>query len=303
MAFSRDSLPLMWESMGYVTNPGYGFFAYPPFILELSLPFRAAMNAVAGWYDQRIVYLAALVALCVLSMLLTRHAESHAPLLAFLVLNPFLAMFFPHGRNDIICLVFLVAMVAAMASRRMLLAAAMLAIACGTKQFAWFYVPFFAALLLSSAAKDRRRTLIRCGVIFPLISAAIWLPFALWDPRGLFRGIILPQGPMFPYRPRGYGVADILIFWKQIDTYRDPLSLTVPAVLSASAILALGCWRAYRRAQFDETLMWCATALFVFLFFNRYVATNHFGMVLSLWVLGAALRAMPPAAAPKPAAA
>jgi hypothetical protein len=295
MARGLDSAPRIWTRMGFDSNPAHHFFPYPPLILFLSAPFYAIGKAIHGWYDQRLVYLLALIALAIACIYLARGQKrlesAQAPFLGFVILNPFLARYLPPGRNDIVCLLFLFLTVVALLKNRWVLTSVLLALACGAKQTAWFLVPLFFAMIASESVetdrRSRKKLLIRSAVIFASVSLVVWLPFLIWDAGDLLHDVIVAQGAAYPFRPHGFGITDLLIFFGAIDSHRDALSLLLPGLLLTLAPLGWGCWRVYRNGRLSELLLWFSLSLLTFMFFCRFFAPNHFAVPFTTLLLSA----------------
>jgi hypothetical protein len=281
--------------MGFDSNPAHTFFPYPPFILILSAPFYLLLKPIAGWYDQRLVYLLVLAALAIACLKFSRRQKDlkskTAPFLGFVVLNPFLVRYLLAGRNDIVCLLFLFLMVMALVRSRWVSACILLALACGVKQVAWFMIPFFFALAASPTAgsswQTRKALLVRTGIAFAAVSLVIWLPFLIWNGRGLLYDVLVAQGSAYPFRPHGFGVTDLLMFFGVVDSYRDDTSMLLPGLLAALALLVWGCLRVYRCGRLSAGLLWFGLCLLSFLFFSRFFAPNHFVIPFIMLLLAA----------------
>lgn len=90
-----------------------------------------------------------------------------------------------------------------------------LGLALASKQIAWFYIPFYAILIMRQYSfKEAVQRLSVAG----LVALAINLPFILWNPHAWMAGVLAPVAdPMFPM---GVGL---------ISLSATPLQLTLPS--------------------------------------------------------------------------
>jgi hypothetical protein len=289
MSLGMDSTPQLWKSMGFEHNPAYDFYPYPPGMLVLSAPFYLVFDTLFGWYDQRIIYLLFVVLLFWIGLRLANSEEQRSPLVAFIVLNPFLAVFLPTGRNDIVCLTLVLGVVLAIKRERILWTAILLALACASKQYAWFFVPFVGVLFYARYKNENisLKKLRLLLIVFFGSSLVIWLPFLIWAPLDLLYDLFVGQSIVYPYRPRGFGIADFLIVFNLIDSHRDSLSLLVPMLFAVLGVITVGVYRCYHcRYQLGSVLKWYGITLFVLLFFSKFFAANHFALVSIVLILG-----------------
>ena len=289
MAEGRDSHPELWRSLGFEENPAYHFYPYPPFTLLLSLPFCLASHAVIGWFDQRMVYVVAWAVLAVLAYRLPAAPRWRLPLMALLVFNPIAAMFFVPGRNDILCQVLLAATLFLLTRRHTRSSAVLLGLSCGVKQFAWLLVPFYLAHLYSRAPEQTGRS--RCHRLarlsWPLLLSAgvVMVPFLVWDPTGFLHGLVVAQGSVYPFRSNSLGVANFLILFEAIQSYRDRFPLLAFEVFIVLPVCAYGVRRVFIQRTVSSMLVWYAVTLLLFLFFGRHFAHNYLAVVFSMMAM------------------
>ena len=290
MAEGADSDPQVWQAYGLEENPAFDFFPYPPGVLLVSLPVKGASEAMFGGYDQRLVYLLAYLLLIIALSKITPNKDLVAPVLALIALNPLLVFYLAPGRNDILFVTSLTITIAFWSRDRWGWAGLCLALACSFKQFAWPLVPLFLAHA-AGATRTRERWLTpavkRALLGFTVTTALIWLPFFVWDGGALISDLITGQGALYPLRVRGYGVADLLVFFGFIESNSQSFPLFPLMILGAGTTLVWGCVRSYRSRDLGTALRFYGLVLFVTLFFGRYVAANHFSGVMSAWLLAA----------------
>jgi hypothetical protein len=107
------------------------------------------------------------------------------------------------GNLDVLTIVFLV--LAWLWRERGWRSAVVLGLAVACKQPAWFFVLFYAILILRTyGLRELTRRLMLAGGIALLLN----LPFILWDPQAFFAGIMAPiSDPMFPM---GVGIVGLV---------------------------------------------------------------------------------------------
>jgi hypothetical protein len=289
MAQSPDSDPHLWASLGLKENPGFSFYAYPPLTFLLSLPVYVVWKAAFGWFDERIIYLTAMAMLAFFGYRLARGSALRLPFLSLLIVNPLGSPFFLHGFNDILCITFLVMTIYALRKDTLVLSSLFLGLACGVKQFAWIMVPFYLAYLVGQAGPGRKgwRRLgdaLRRSWPLWLVIGAVFLPFLVWDPMALFRGLIERKGPgegsAYPFRAGGLGFSNLLIClqWVTSPTQRFPNTLFyIFLVLPA---MSLGLWWTVRRKSVAAMLTGYFGTLFLVLYFSCYFAPNYLWLLL-----------------------
>ena len=290
MAEGADSDPALWEELGMEENPAFDFFPYPPGVLLVSVPIKAAIQISSDWYDQRLVYLLAYLLLILTLSRVTANKELVGPVLALVALNPLLVFYLPPGRNDILFVTSLAVTIVAWSRHRWGWAGLCLALACSFKQFAWLLVPLFLA---HTAGATRTQAGIwspglKKGLLGLIVtSVVIWLPFLAWDGGSLFNDLVLSQGALYPLRVRGFGVTDILVFLDLVQTNAQALPLLPLMAVAGLGTLAWGCVRSYRSGDLGTALRFYGVVLFITLFFGRYFAANHFGAVVTVWLFAA----------------
>jgi hypothetical protein len=293
MAQSADSDPDLWRSLGFDENPAYHFYPYPPLTFLASVPFAVGAHAAFGWFDERLVYLLAWLVLGVLAYRLPADRSWRWPLVVLLALNPISVRILITGRNDMLCETALIATVYLLTRRCHRLAALLLGVACGFKQFAWVLVPFYLAYALASAtpAPGERRWRAVARDCWPLAAAfgVVILPFLVWDPRGLLHGLLGAQGSIYPFRATSLGVTNFLMVGHALQSYRDAYPLWIPQLFLVVPVGLVGVWRVWARPALSTMLAWYAGTLLLLLFFGRHFAHNYLTVVFAMMVLAWAL--------------
>jgi hypothetical protein len=142
-------------------------YPYLPWTFLFSAPFKLASQALAGWYDQRMVYLLLFALTLALLPGLARRDDSRLFLVMLVGLNPIMGSDLIYGQNDSFVLAWIVlslwlwnrAQASGEGSSRrkalLLTSAAVFGLACASKPTAWFLAPFYLMLLTRQPAGER----------------------------------------------------------------------------------------------------------------------------------------------------
>ena len=198
-----------WSERG--GNPILHHHAYLPGTHLLMLPFYL-LGRAAGLFDPRFVTLLALVLAAVLASRLVQSPERRLAAAAVVLLNPLVYWQQIFGANDVLIVALLLVAVTLAEAGRPLAAAAVLGLACATKQLAWPFAPFLF-LYLSGAGSWRdlagpaRRRLLTAIVVAAAVFGAVVLPVAALDFRAFWADIVvynvgLPGGDNYPLGAR-----------------------------------------------------------------------------------------------------
>jgi hypothetical protein len=266
-------------------NPILHHHAYLPGTHLLMLP-GYLLARVLGWrFDPRFVTLLAygLGALCVGR--LVAQPERRLVAVAVVLLNPFAYWLQVFGANDILAVTLLLAALL-VGRKRPLWAAALLGLACATKQLAWPFAPF--VLLHLSGLRtlrdlrggDGRRCLRLVSTVALLVFAAVVLPLAALDPRAFWGDIVvynvgLPGADNYPLGGTpGFGFANVLVYFAMVKSLKD----YVP--LAASYLILLPIGLLLLRRQLKEgteaaALLSGSAALLASLYLSRVVHPNY----------------------------
>jgi len=266
-------------------NPALQHYPYLPLTFLLPLPVQAVMQKSVGWFDQRIVYLFFFLGVMMLGAILATDPSRRLFLTHILGLNPLFAVFLIEGRNDVLPLFWILLTVALLQRGRLRLSALALALACATKQFAWFFVPFYMVYACGSGSwRDRRRRLTPPLVVFGFVSAAIVLPWLLWDSGAFLEDILGFQSGITPgaYPVAGMGLSAALNaiggLGSAVETY--PFWVLQAAVgLPLMAFLLRKLWV---RSNLSQALSSYAFALAAILFVSRAFHDNYIGYLVSI---------------------
>jgi len=266
-------------------NPAINHFIYLPANLIISAPFYFLFKAVSGFYDQRIIYLLAfVVCLFTIDSLFTEESKKRI-LTAALLFNPLFLWFFIDGRDDIFVLTWLLLTLLYLKKEKFLTSGAMLAIACTTKQTAWFFVPFYYAYLYFRN-KDWQ-TVIRKTWLFPALFVLIVTPFIIWNPKAFFEAVMAyPLGmSKTSYPINGFGVSVLLYKMGFANSLTDALPMWILQIPIVSFVGYHLLKRQKRENSLSRIVFNYAVVLLVFWFFSRFFHDNYVGYLSQLFLI------------------
>ena len=200
-----------------------------------------------------------------------------------LAANPILVRGAWFGTADAPALLALVLAFALLARGRLVWAAASLGAAVAMKQFALVALPFFVVMLLTTHVP--RGTLKRAAAAFAGVLVAVFLPFLIADPGGLWSDTVSYGAST--YRIIGYGLSALLLNAGIIDDRFGYYPFLPLALLLWLPLTAWLLWNQKRTATLWSGACGFAVSMFVLLFLSRvfqnsYVAWPLTGIGLAL---------------------
>ena len=268
---------------GFHDNPAIHHFVYPPLALLISVPFEAVGRAL-GFYDQRVVVLLAFAGLVAFLLHALREHPHRAGLVAIAALNPFLAPFVVEGRNDVLMLLPAAAAVAAYGRGRTSAGHLLVGLSLACKTLILPLVPFLLVL--------HRKDAVRAAALMLGPLAITSAPFLAWAPGAFVEDLFLaPAGwGEHPFEMRGwggYGFANLVL---ALHLVASPKSAFPFGLFQLAAIVP--CWLKGLKALKAEpelavALRYGALAMFLLLFFGRFIHDNYLGVILSIGALAA----------------
>jgi hypothetical protein len=294
---------------GFHDNPAIHHFIYPPLILLVSTPVEALCRTVlpsvpaktaavslgARVYDQRIVLLLFFLALVAMLWRRLRDHPEGVAVMSLAVLNPFFAPFLVEGRNDVAMIFLLAAACLAYASDRSLRGDLLLGLAIAMKTLLAPCVPF---VLLA-----RRGQRLPCAVLLLLPIALTSLPFLAADAPAFLEDVIgAPSGlGEHPFEMRGwggFGFANVVLGLKWVGKATDPFPFWIFQLAALVPVLHYGVKSLRIDPSIENALRWSAGAIFVILYFGRFIHDNYLGALLSILVIAPLSARGTPSAAP-----
>lgn len=283
-----------WTAYG--ANPILRHHAYLPGTHLLMLPAYLAMRG-SGWFDARLVTLAAFVLAAALAAALVDGGPLRAAAAALVLLNPLVYWHQIFGANDVIVVALLLGAVWLARAERPVAAGALLGFACATKQLAWPFAPFLLAWF--SGARTIPDLLRPAGLrrlAGPAASAlavflAIVAPVAALDLRRFWGDVFvynagLPGGDNYPFGGTpGFGFANVLIYFGRVASLGDyvPLGWSYLLLIPLGVLLLR---RQLREASLASVLTLGSAALLASLYVSRVVHPNYLVLPAILLPLG-----------------
>jgi glycosyl transferase family 87 len=267
-------------------NPILHHHAYLPGTHFLMMPFVPVARAAFGVFDPRVV---TLLAFAVAGILACRLASS--PSLALCAagavwVSPLVYWQQIFGANDILVAALLLGAVHLARASRADAAAALLGLACATKQLAWPFAPFLLAHLSGArtlgtlVAAPARGRLLRALAITTGVFLVVVAPVAALDFRAFWGDIVrynagLPGGDNYPLGGTpGLGLANFLVYFGAVSSLRDYVPLGGLYLL----LVPIGVWllrEQLRRGTAADALLTGSAALLLSLYVSRVVHPNY----------------------------
>lgn len=286
-------------------NPAVHHFVYPPLLLYFSVPVEAASRAVLWkspdkveslgprFYDQRIVVLGFFAALLGVVWHYLKDHPHRIGLTSLIVLNPWLGPFVVEGRNDVAMLFWVAAAWVAYETSQARYGHLLLGLAIATKTLLLPMVPFVAY------AHRRDWKLCVPLLLAPLLFTA--MPYLVADPKSLLDDLFAaPAGlgahPFQIRGPGGLGFANLVLALGLVKSDEAYFPFSIFQAAALVPVLIYG-FRALKRDGGAATVyVWSVSAIFVVLFFGRFIHDNYVGAMLSMAVMAQTARETSPAA-------
>jgi len=218
-----ESWPFTEE--GVTVNPALYHYVYMPLTFMLPLPLQALAEAAWGWFDQRLIYLMFFVGVLLLGSVLASDPSHRLAMQLVLGLNPLFILFLIQGRNDVLTLFWLLLVVYLLRRGQVGGSAVVLALACGTKQTAFFFVPFYLAYVGGAGSMSQRISRLgRPLILFAIVFLVIVLPWARLDPAAFVADTLAYQSGTTEnsYPITGFGFGRILLVFGAVPSNTSP---------------------------------------------------------------------------------
>jgi hypothetical protein len=262
-----------WSARG--GNPILHHHAYLPGTHLLMLPAYFAARALSWRFDPRVVTLLFYLLGAILAGRIPEEVSARLTAVAAFGLNPFVYWLQIFGANDILVATLL--LLALLVGRRWpLWGAAILGLACATKQLAWPFAPFF----LLHLAGGRWRKLLPPALAALAVFAVIVVPVAALDFHAFWGDIVvynagLPGGDNYPLGGTpGFGLANFLIYFGWVKSLKDYVPLAPTYLVLAPLGILLLLRQAKERTE-SALLLAGSAALLASLYLSRVVHPNY----------------------------
>ncbi len=281
-------------------NPILHHHAYLPGTHLLMMPFVPLARAATGVFDPRVVTLLAFVVAGALAFRLGADPARGLAAAAAVWVSPLVYWQQIFGANDVLVAALLLGAVHLARAPRPRAAAALLGLACATKQLAWPFAPFLLAHLsgarsmrdlVSAPARGRAaRMAAIAGGVFLLVVA----PVAALDPGAFWGDVVrynagLPGGDNYPLGGTpGLGLANLLVYTGAVASLRDyvPLGGLYLLLVPIGFVLLR---EQLRRGGAADALVTGSAALLLSLYVSRVMHPNY--LILAAVLLPAAAAA------------
>jgi glycosyl transferase family 87 len=281
-------------------NPILHHHAYLPGTHLLMMPFVPLARALLGVFDPRIVTTLAFLAAGVLAHRLAGDPARGLAAAAAVWVSPLVYWQQAFGAGDVLQAALLLGCVHLARAARPRSAAALLGLACATKQLAWPFAPFLLAHLSGArslgelASAPARGRLFRAGAIAAGVFLLVVAPVAALDLRAFWGDVFrynagLPGGDNYPLGGTpGLGLANLIVYFGGVSSLRDYVPLGwLYLLLVPIGILLLR--EQLRRGDATWVLVTGSAALLVSLWVSRVMHPNY--LILAAVLLPAAAAA------------
>jgi Gpi18-like mannosyltransferase len=276
----------------FPNGPGLIHYPYLPMAFLPTVPVMAAFQAVTGWFDQRLIYLALQAGTLVVVGFLVRPAADKLLALMLVGLNPILANDLIYGYNDVFPLAFVALATLFLARRRHYPAALSLGVALATKLTAWPVAPFFLLAMwppkrLPAAGLARYYGPRLLLLALPLLATA--LPYALADFRNFYDDVWLYNtgaAALDPVPIKGWGLANLVLLWGWVPSTTSPFPFWLPQLIVGLPLLLGLLWAQRRHNTAGAALLTSGVFLLVYFLLSRTMNANYLGFDLSLLAIG-----------------
>ena len=284
----RETPMALWPYADGI-NPALDHYPYLPATFLFPALFQGWSERSLGWFDHRILYLSSYAGLLILAYRLTDSYTRRITLLIAIGLNPLFTYFLIQGRNDVLVLFWLAVVIECLRTRHRNLSAVFMAIACSTKQLAWFFIPFYFVFLGGSGSgRERLRRAQKPFVLFAITLGLFILPWFIANPSAFIEDTLAFQSGLLPdsYPISGVGLGTLLLnygFLPDKDAYFpfSFLQFLFGAPVAIGLLRRQLFWNSLRSAVIGY-----AVVLSIVLFFARAFNVNYLGYLLNVIVIG-----------------
>ena len=273
-----------WDGLG--GNPILRHHAYLPGTHVVMMPFHLLSKRVLGFFDPRVVTLLFYALAAVLASRVPAGKDARLAAAGLVLVNPLVYWHQVFGANDVVFVAMLLGAVLLFRAERRLAGAALLGLACATKQLAWPFAPFL--LLWTSGAGGLRgliagapwRRMLAPAAVAAGVFLLVTVPVAALDFHAFWSDVVgynvgLPGADNYPLGGTpGFGFANFVLYFGAVGSLRDYFPFSVFYLLLAPLGLLLA------RAQLhyprvEWALVTGSTALLASLYFSRVVHPNY----------------------------
>jgi len=292
--YGSTEMRLWSERANFPNNPAIRHAIHLPINFLLGAITAPPWRALTGWYDARIILIAAYLLVLLLAPRLAWGWEEGHALQIGLALNPILVSSFVVGLSDYLLIACILAVFWLRQRGWSRAAAAMLGVAVATRQFSWLLVPIYVAAewfaLPQPGARVRLRELIRRLWPLPAIAALAIVPFFLANPRGFYTDVITYGGggidDAFPIGgPGAFGISVIVLGMGWVKGRSAQFPFLLLQLLATIPLITYAIWSQRRQNTLRHMLLSYVVVLAAFLFMGRFMNVNYVGYLFALMLL------------------
>lgn len=300
--YSFSEMQAWSEDANFPENPALRHAIHLPVNFLLSAIALPVWEALVGWYDARVLLIAAYLVVVLIGPYLASGWEEGHALQISLALNPILVESFVMGLSDYLLLAMIVTFLALRMRKQHRAAAAVLGLAIATRQFSWFLVPVYLAsewfILANHHWQERLGLLARRLWPLPLVALGITAPFFLANPRGFYEDVIaFGSGNIADAYPIGgphtYGLSVLVLGAGLVDRQVSYFPFGPIQLLTTVPLLVAAIWLQKRDNTTRRMLLSYFLMLSIFLFTGRFMHTNYVGYLFALLLLTYFVREAP----------
>src|SRR5574341_174866 len=289
------------EAEGPSSSPALFHLVYLPLIFIVSGLADAALRPLLGWYDVRLLFLAALIGSIMLINRVTATFQHRALLLIASVFIPLTLPYLVEGRNDVVISFLMLLTVFFLLRERPLLAAFTLGLSCSVKQTAWFATPYIL-LYISGEGKpvERIKRVVWPAVVFGLTLGGLALPWAAMNPGAFIEDTFTYLSGRIPtsYPIYGIGFGKLILSIGVAKSAQEYFPFSTFQLGVGLPILLITLWRQWRANTLSNALIYSTLFLFTAGYFTRTFSENYLGYLVGQLFLGFLVKEHPSEQAP-----
>jgi hypothetical protein len=280
--YSDTPMATAWVA-DMLDNPAWYHLAYPPLLVLAS---AAGEWMAQDAFDARVLYLGGLALLVAALFLLGRDPEEKLGYVVLTALSPLCLIDFLVGQNDVVFLSMVLAALAALQRRRLLLSGVLFGLAIATKQTALLLLPVYSVLLWQRPSGLRLR--LTSVLAAAATASALILPFFLWNPHAYWADTVsyLSAGGPDNYPIHGMGLGMILLSLGAIPTRWTPYPFWIWQLLLGVPVVLIGLRAVWRRPTRSRAFIALGSGLLAIAFLNRAFHQNYMDVGLVLIEMG-----------------
>lgn len=269
-----------------IIPPPIFHYAYPPFSFITPLPFYLIGQKLFDYYDQRIFYIILYLLSIFLLFKIPDKKNQKMFLISFFAFNPIILGHLFFGSNNIVVLFWIILTVYLLQKNKTVFSSLSLAFAIGTKQSAWFILPFYFLYVFLKKDKNFVETFKSLWLFFA-VSLLIFLPFAFWDFNSLADDILyFSSGKSINSYPiEGIGLTGVLLKLNIIKSPLDYFPCWIFQILFSLPLLVYLLKKQIKNNSIKRALLNYSLLLFVVWFFSRYFHLDHLNYIMVILVI------------------